>query len=247
MKKHLIVSLAAIMAAGTAHADGFFINPRIAWTQTHVDESRTEKAVQNGTWSSFVGNKHESWSGLARKFAPRVAVGYDYATPKYGIFGAEVEYGQTSNHFDPTRGYVDFAGDAINDSDSRDFKYSESTLSLNARYGYDLKYIIPFLSAGVGYTTIDSENNFRSGTYWWETRDSEHNMSWNIGLGIEMPVTHNIAMTIAYRYTDLGRVKYTNRMYHENATLNKNGIERNFDSNVDITKHEIMAGVKMSF
>lgn len=247
MKRILLTSVMAISVAGAAHANGFYISPRIAWSHMRIDESRVEKKVVDGVWSQFAGNKHESWASHKNKLTPKFAVGYDYDADKYGVFGLEVEYGALSNHFDPTHNGNDFDGKTPNDSDSRDFKYSESTLSLNAKYGYDLKYVIPFLSAGVGYTTIDSENNFRSGTYWWETRDSERNVSWNIGTGIEIPATEKVSFTMAYRYTDLGSVKYTNRMYHENAKKNNNGIERNFDSDVDLKKHEVLAGVKMSF
>lgn len=247
MKKIIVSSMVAIMAASAANANGFYISPRIAWSQMRVDESRVEKKPVAGVWSEFAGNKHESWSDHDYTLTPKFAVGYDYNADKYGVFGLEVEYGKTSNHFDPTHSGADFDGETPNDSDSRDFKYTESTLSLNATYGYDFKYVIPFVSAGIGYTTIDSENNFRSGTYWWETRDSERNVSWNIGAGVEVPVVENVSMTLAYRYTDLGNVKYTNRMYHENAQANNNGIERNFDSDVDLQKHEVIAGVKMQF
>ncbi|MDE6571562.1 MAG: outer membrane beta-barrel protein [Alphaproteobacteria bacterium] len=247
--KKLIITSTAVMAmfTGASHADGFYISPRIAWSDMHIDETRIEKKPVNGAWSDFAGAKHESWSDNDGNLAPKFAVGYDYNTNKYGILGLEIEYGQTSNHFDPTRSDVDFDGNLLNDSDSRDFKYSESTLSLNATYGYDFKYVIGFVTAGIGYTTIDSENNFRSGTYWWETRDSERNASWNIGAGIAVPVTKNVSVTLAYRYTDLGNVKYTNRMYHENARAGNNGIERHFDSDVDLSKHEIIAGMKVAF
>lgn len=247
MKKLLLTSVMALSVASVAHADGFYISPRVAWSQMRVDEARIEKKPIAGAWSEFAGNKRESWSGRESKLAPKFAVGYDHDAKEYGIFGLELEYGKTSNHFDPTHNGVDFDGASPNDSDSRDFKYGESTLSLNAKYGYDLKYVIPFVSAGIGYTTIDSENNFRSGTYWWETRDSERNVSWNIGAGIELRATDQVSFSLSYRYTDLGSVKYTNRMYHENAKTNSNGIERNFDSDVDLHKHEIIGGVKFMF
>ncbi len=246
-KNTMIVSLAVFMAAGGAHASAFYINPKIAWSQTRVDESRTELKSIKGTWTEFDGNKHESWSAHGNKLSPIFAVGYDFDTQKYGTFGIEAQYGQATNHFDPTDSTLDFDGNMPNDSDTRDFKYSEQTLALNAKYGYKLNRFMPFVTIGVGYTIINSENNFRSGTYWWETRDEERNMSWNIGAGAEIPVTHAIALTMEYRYTDLGNVKYTNRMYHENAAKNNNGIERHFDSNVELKKHEVMAGVKISF
>ncbi len=245
MKKTLLTSLAILATTASANAGEFYIHPSIAWSQMHVDESRTEQKVVGGVWSDFAGNKHESWDGHDDAITPKFAVGYDYNTEKYGIFGIEIEYGKTSQHFDITHSDFDFDGKTPNDSDSRDFKYSESTLALNAKYGYDMKYVIPFVTAGIGYTTIDSENNFRSGTYWWETRDSEHNISWTIGAGVEVPVTEKVSATLAYRYTDLGNVKYTNRMYHEKGATH--GIERQFQSDVDLYKHEVLAGVKMAF
>ena len=142
---------------------------------------------------------------------------------------------------------VDGDGKSPNDSDIRTYKYDESTLSLNAKYGYTVYGVTPFLTAGVGYTIIDSTNNFRSGTYWWDTTDQERNISWNIGGGVLVPVSHNVALSLEYKYTDLGNVKYSNWMFHEDAPKAKNGIERHFDSSVDLYKHEILMGVKIAF
>lgn len=60
-----------------------------------------------------------------------------------------------------------------------------------------------------------------------------------------MQVAHNVALSMEYKYTDLGNVKYSNWMFHEKGTAN--GIESHFDSSVDLYKHEILMGVKVSF
>lgn len=245
MKKVLISSLAAIMTAGAANAGGFYVSPKVAWSQVRIDESRIEKKWNGKSWDEWQGNKHEEWSDHDNKLTPKIAFGYDFNLKKYGIFALEAEYGQTSNYFNPMGGMYDGNGEAPNDSDSRDFKYDESTTSLNAKYGYDFRYVVPFITAGIGYTIIDSENNFRSGTYWWETRDQERNVSWNIGAGIEVPVAEKVSLTLSYLYTDLGNVKYSNWMYKENGSTN--GIERHFDSDVDLKKHEVIAGLKIKF
>ena len=72
-------------------------------------------------------------------------------------------------------------------------------------------------------------------------------MSWNVGVGIEVPVTDNVAFNIAYKYTDLGSVEYTNGMFHVDHKTGLGGMKGVFDSDVDLYKHEIIAGVKMSF
>lgn len=247
MKKIILSSMAAIVAAGSANAGGLYISPKISWNHTRIDESRIEKAwnAKNGAWSEFSGNKNESWSGHGNKLTPKIAIGYDFNLDKYGIFSLEAEYGKTSNHFNPSDAGTDFTGSIPNDTDTRIFAYDESTISLNAKYGYKIHNVIPFITVGIGYTTIDSENNFRSGTYWWDTTAQTENVSWNIGAGVEVPVGEKVALTLSYLYTDLGNVEYSNWMYHEKGTAN--GIERHFDSNVDLAKHEVMAGVKISF
>lgn len=245
MKQIALSTVLAIVAASSAHA-GFYITPKVAWNQTHIDESRNELQVVNGAWATFDKAKSESWTGYDDKISPKFAVGYDFATEKYGVFGIEAEYGATSNEFKPLDGMTDGEGNTPNDSDIRTYKYDESTLSLNAKYGFDVyKGITPFITAGAGYTVIDSTNNFRSGTYWWDTTDQEKNISWNIGAGVLVPVADNISLSLEYKYTDLGNVKYSNWMYHEKG--NANGIERHFDSKVDLYKHEVLAGVKISF
>lgn len=247
MKKTILTSAMAVFAVTSANA-GFYITPKVGWNQVHIDESRNELKVVNGKWATFDGAKAESWDGNDDAISPKVALGYDFATEKYGIFGLEVEYGETSNEFKPLDSMADEAGATPNDSDIRTYRYDESTLSLNAKYGYDVyRGITPFVTTGIGYTTIDSTNNFRSGTYWWDTTDQEHNTSWNIGGGVLLPVSNNVAFSLEYKYTDLGNVKYSNWMFHENARANNNGIERHFDSSVDLYKHEVLAGVKVSF
>jgi len=246
MKKIALSAMLTVIAASSANA-GLYITPKISWNQVHIDESRNELKVINGNWATFDGAKSESWSGYDDKLAPKIAVGYDFATEKYGIFAIEAEYGATSNEFKPLDAMIDGDGNTPNDSDSRNYKYEESTLSLNAKYGYSVYGITPFVSAGIGYTIIDSTNNFRSGTYWWDTTDQERNISWNIGGGVLVPVAHNVALSLEYKYTDLGNVKYSNWMYHENARAGNNGIERHFDSSVDLYKHEVLMGLKVSF
>ncbi|MDE6250674.1 MAG: outer membrane beta-barrel protein [Alphaproteobacteria bacterium] len=243
------IALSAVLAvfATTAANAGVYITPKISWNQVHIDESRDESKIMNDTWASYNGAKHETWSGHDDKLAPKFAVGYDFNTEKYGMFGIEAEYGTTSNEFKPLNAMVDGDGKSPNDSDIRTYKYDESTLSLNAKYGYTVYGVTPFLTAGVGYTIIDSTNNFRSGTYWWDTTDQERNISWNIGGGVLVPVSHNVALSLEYKYTDLGNVKYSNWMFHEDAPKAKNGIERHFDSSVDLYKHEILMGVKIAF
>ncbi|MDE6481471.1 MAG: outer membrane beta-barrel protein [Alphaproteobacteria bacterium] len=246
MKKILCGSVFALVATG-AMADGFYISPRVAYGITSADESRVEHAAVDGVWSEFDGNKHESWDDKNREFAPQMAVGYDFDMGKAGIFAIEAMYTSVDNFFKLTGTGADEEGNMPNDSDARNVSYDEQTIGLNAKYGYKVYGVVPFVTAGVGYTTIDYTNNFRSGTYWWETTGVEHNMSWNLGAGIEVPVTEKVSLSLAYTYTDLGSVKYSNSMFHNDAKNKREGVERVFKSDVDLDKHEFIAGVKFTF
>ena len=246
MKKILCGSVFALIATG-AMADGFYINPQVAYSITSVSENRVEKSSQNGVWAEFDGNKHESWSDTGHKFSPKIAVGYEFDMDKAGILSVEAEYGHVDNFFNAIGFDAAEDGAKPNDTDVRNFTYNESTLGLNVKYGYEVYKFIPYVTAGIGYTTIESENNFRSGRYFWETPATTENMSWNVGVGIEVPVTDNVAFNIAYKYTDLGSVEYTNGMFYDDHKANQTGMTSVFDSDVDLYKHEIIAGVKMSF
>ena len=247
MKKTLISSLVAVMTATAANASGFYVSPKIAYGTLSADETRVEKQWSGETWAAFDGNKTEAWDNKDRRITPKFAVGYDFSTEKYGFFGIEAEYSHTEYRFDEANAYVDFEGNTPNDSgDARHITYADTTISLNAKYGYNIKDIItPFVRAGIGLAAIDSENTFRSGTYWWDTRANEDNFAWNIGAGLELPVAKNVAITLEYTYTDLGKVEYSNWLNHEKGT--SNGTERHFDSKVDLSKHELAAGVKIMF
>ncbi|MDR0727077.1 MAG: outer membrane beta-barrel protein [Rickettsiales bacterium] len=244
-KKLVLTALIGGFVSTGAMADGFYIAPKLSLNTTSVDESRVETKVISGAWSEFTGNKQESWDGKKTQLSPKFSAGYQFDLQKYGLLSIEAEYGATKNHFNAANAMYDFAGATPNDSDTRDFAYNEKTISLNAIYGYQVKNVIPYVTAGIGYSTIESENNFRSGAYWWETRDQESNISWNIGAGVEVPVIDTVSLTFAYMYTDLGNVKYSNNMYHNKGTTE--GIKRRFNSKVDLSKQEITAGLKIKF
>ena len=162
MKKILCGSVFALIATG-AMADGFYINPQVAYSITSVSENRVEKSSQNGVWAEFDENKHESWSDTGHKFSPKIAVGYEFNMDKAGILSVEAEYGHVDNFFNAVGFDAAENGDKPNDTDVRNFTYNESTLGLNVKYGYEVYKFIPYVTAGIGYTTIESENNFRSG------------------------------------------------------------------------------------
>lgn len=246
MKKTLLTSLAVVMAAANANAAGLYVSPKLSWNTLVADETRAEKKFDGKQWSDFADARSESWHDKDGRINPKFAVGYDFDAEKYGVFGVELEYGQSEHRFDIADALVDFEGETPNDSgDVRHMTYSDSTIMLNAKYGYDICGVTPYVFAGIGYTTIDSENSFRSGTYWWDTRATQHNFAWNIGAGVEVPVAKNIALTIAYNYTSLGTVDYSNWLGHEKAGAN--GVEAHFDSSVDLVKHELTTGLKIMF
>ena len=246
MKKVLCGSVFALIATG-AMADGFYISPKVAYNITSVKESRVEHMPIDGVWSAFDGNKHESWQNKNRQFVPQLAVGYDFDMGVAGILGIEAGYSAADNFFKITGIGMDEAGDRPNDTDVRRTSYDEQTIALNAKYGYKVYGVVPFVTAGLGYTTIEYTNDFRSGTYWWETKGAEHNLSWNVGFGIDVPVTEKVSFSLAYMYTDLGNVKYSNSMFHNDAKKAQEGFDRVFKSDVDLNKHEIVAGIKLAF
>jgi opacity protein-like surface antigen len=245
MKKIIISSLVAVFAVSAANAEGFYISPKLSANSTNVKEARVEKKVVGGEWAEFAGNKSEKWDDKGTQITPKFAVGYDFDLKDAGILSVEAEYGETENYFNPMNGKYDLDGNTPNDTDTRNFTYGDKTISLNVKYGYKIESIIPYITAGVGYSVIDSQNNFRSGTYWWDTKAQDKNLSWNIGAGVEVPVAEKVSLTLSYLYTDLGSVDYSNWMYHETGSAN--GIERHFDSKVDLSKHEFLAGVKIAF
>ena len=106
MKKVLCGSMFALVATG-AMANGFYINPQVAYSITSVEESRVEKSAQNGSWAEFVNNKHESWADNGHQFSPKIAVGYEFDMDKVGILSVEAEYGEVDNFFNAVGSDVD--------------------------------------------------------------------------------------------------------------------------------------------
>ena len=120
MKKILCGSMFALVATG-AMANGFYINPQVAYSITSVSESRVEKSAQNGSWAEFVNNKHESWADKGHQFSPKIAVGYEFDMDKAGILSIEAEYGEVDNFFNAVGFDMAENGDMPNDTDVRNF------------------------------------------------------------------------------------------------------------------------------
>ena len=85
------------------------------------------------------------------------------------------------------------------------------------------KKVKPYIGAGLGYSWLKV-------SYTALTTDSrrDHDLSWNIGLGMAYELNDRIDLVLGYRYEDLGKLKYS-------------------EGNADFTNHKMSVGLRYTF
>lgn len=87
---------------------------------------------------------------------------------------------------------------------------------INARYGVDLCGITPFVGGGVGVASVALDAEFAAED---ESGIDDSELTWaaQIGAGVSLAVTDDIALTARYRYLTTGEVSLTDHANAENT------------------------------
>jgi len=115
--------------------------------------------------------------------------------------------------------YTDASGDTFADIDW--------AASLRGRAGYDAGTFMPYLTAGLAVASLTLED---------DPDPSESNIyyGWTVGAGLEIAVADNVSVDLAYRYSDYGSAGYSLGYGPP-------------DFDVDLTSHQITAGINLGF
>ena len=176
-------------------------------------------------------------------FGGRAAVGAETPIP-YGTLRAEAEFGWNSDFTDDN----DFPFEITN-LYTHNYETTTSIYDAMLNFYYDINTgtkFVPFVNAGIGYAHIKT-SSLSTGEALGITINVEQdsiadNFAWNVGAGLAYNLSENIALDIAYRYTNYGTVK-------DDAakTIPNLGKKLYLDGEFDISSHEVMIGARYKF
>lgn len=243
MKKTIFLT-SAICLLG-ANANAFELTPYAGLRIAGIYSNNETNVLSD---YSFGGKKHHNnvisdttHSGI--HFGGRAAVGAETPIP-YGTLRAEAEFGWNSDFTDDN----DFPFE-ITHFYTHNYETTTSIYDAMLNFYYDINTgtkFVPFVNAGIGYAHIKTSSlatgEVPLGLLNIEHDSSADNFAWNIGAGLAYNLNENIALDIAYRYTNYGTV--TDSDTKEILGLDK-GLTLKGD--FDISSHEVMIGVRYKF
>jgi opacity protein-like surface antigen len=125
-------------------------------------------------------------------------------------------------------------------------QHSSVFLNAYAHLMDDTSYVIPYLTAGVGYAENRVKDFNASGTEGGNTtiistsRTKSRDIAWNIGAGAAFILTKHVNLEANYKFVDIGKVK----IYSTNTVNGSPGVSR---SNKRQHIHEISGGLVINF
>jgi opacity protein-like surface antigen len=177
-------------------------------------------------------------------FGNRLAAGIEFPIDSiYGAVRAELEWGVNTNakvksNLKEVNG-VAVSGSAIGTA----IELKSHTFGLNAYYDFDIgSGFKPYVGAGVGFAHVKS-NSAAYGmpaNYAISGESSTNTFIWNVGGGVSYDLTDALALDIAYRYSDFGKVS-------GDLLYNENGLNSTIVGKSKISSHEVLLGVRYSF
>ena len=165
---------------------------------------------------------------------------YDTGYTLSGAIGREfLTNGVISTRLEGEIGYSSFDVDSHNIVGAGNFSGGNALGSTNALYGlangyvdFNLGFIAPYVSGGVGYASVDFDNHgvVPAGP---ELSDSGGGLAWQLGAGVGVSMTDTIKLDLGYRYVGVGDVSLT--------------AVDGTSSNVELRHHQITLGIRKAF
>lgn len=192
MKKYLL-TFASVLAISSAVAttasarDGFYF------------------AARGGITNYNLNDKDD-------KSADKARVDFDDVMMAAGAFGYRYSYlrieGEYTYREDQDNEYTITGFNGKNKA-----TLESSSIMANAYLDFMPNYwISPFISAGLGVTSLDMTNQDTSGD---EEKWSADNFTWSVGAGLTLRLNKCVNFDAAYRYLDMGDIDKSNMNSHE--------------------------------
>jgi opacity protein-like surface antigen len=92
------------------------------------------------------------------------------------------------------------------------------TAMLNGYYDFVNDTIFtPYVTVGLGFSKVNSEENFRNGSVQVNKKSSTNSFAWNTGIGSRVSISKDVDLDFAYKFVSLGKtlnnkVAYANQI-----------------------------------
>jgi outer membrane immunogenic protein len=189
-----------------------------AWTGAYIG-GQVGYLWGDGDFRSLAGDatiEPDGW--LAGLYA-----GYNYQMANNIVLGADADFAW-SGADDSTTAYDDLGAVGTLDTE---MKWEGA---LRARLGYAVERFLPYVAGGVAFGKLKGEVYNALGEY--QGSDSDTNVGWTLGVGLDYAFTDNIIARAEYRYTDLGTF---------------DGSVAGFGSKTDYQTNDVRMGVAYKF
>lgn len=231
--KQLMLTTAALLVGTVASSQTYALDWYISGSASHSNpSSKVFNDGANGAGNPQVEINSDTKIGFAigLEISPALKVELEYSRAKYGT--------DTSRSLGTDGRALDqFSTDADLDVD---------LLTLNASYEFaNTSKFTPYLKGGIGSTSYDMKGDlyvgsnggdtfggFLPATFTYEGDGSE--FAYFVGAGVSMEVSKQLALTLEYRYADLGEIATE---YDDNGDRLQ----------TDMKTNNIQAGVTYSF
>ncbi len=239
MKQSSIFAIAAVAAISATSANAGFYG---AVRGSYADFNNTAYQTTGLVGPTPVTISDETLSdGIA---SLKIAAGYEWRG-----FGAEIELAKFSESSTSGDWVMQPEGPTCtNETCFMRNKFgldtSIATAMFNASYTHDFGYAVkPFVMAGLGVAQIKETGSIAIADYVRTPVNDEslemespettnRNFVWSVGAGAEYDITDSIAVSLAYRFTDLGTIDASN----DTGTVKR-----------DMNMHELIVGAKYRF
>ena len=220
------MKMAPVMAAPVAsNWDGAYIGANIAYGPGSA--TSTSAHYYDDTSDTITTDDSLDFSGLS----VGGQIGYNFHLSDKLVGGIE--------------GSLNWANESGTAGDDQDYPGITQTINwdgnLVARLGLDMGQFLPYIDGGLAFanSTRDSSGCATSGPGRCYFEDSSHKsdtqtqMGWTVGVGVEGKITDNMSAFVAYNYADYGNADYNTGGYyipsvHLTDNIVKGGINFHF-------------------
>ncbi len=242
MKKVSIIAVFAAIATTTSANAGFYGSIKGSLADfNNTAYQTTDALVPYGVGTDYVISDEKLSDNIS---SLKIAAGYEWRG-----FGAEIELAKFSESKTTGDWTMRPEGPTCTDAtcvmnNKFGLNSEVSTAMFNASYTIDSGYKVkPFAVVGLGAAQIKETGSLtisdyvrtpiNDESYSAESPESKHtNFAWSIGAGAEYDITEHIAVNLAYRFTDLGKIDASN----DTGTVKR-----------DMSMHELIIGAKYRF
>ncbi|MCL2330959.1 MAG: outer membrane beta-barrel protein [Proteobacteria bacterium] len=245
---------------------GYYVSMKASFATpvVHGNKERYSTADAGVTYVKDFGSDFKTDTDSRLGLKP--AVGVIFNTP--GIGGhimAEAEYsdlGTMITRIQPTGDTIDTSNISTNRPGQSQNMISDFSKLMNMQtrarafwgnvyYSLDMGWsVLPYIGAGVGYSTLGISSIYSNGAYFGKERGSFSRLAYGFSAGAEIKISKDLNIDLGYRYSRLGAVEFSMLIFDFNTDRNggtTSALIYRDDIDMSFATHEITLGARYLF